>query len=172
MSMLMVDSGWRGYNYGMNGESAVVCWRHALTRCAELDPEFLSHKLPLLKDTPIRFTATRVVEDFSNLPLIYEIDDPNHDLDYGVRFKQDIVEVVQALADKPPRFDEYLDALKFLVKVTNSPDVAVSYPMDRGDIVVLDNNRFGHGRLDFIPERLTDGKLETNPREIWSATIQ
>lgn len=172
MSMLMVDPGWRGYQYGMNGESAVVWWKHAFIRCADLDNSFLSRKLPLLRNTPIRFTATRVIEDFSTQPLVYDVNAPTHDLDYGVRFKQDMVEVLETLADKPPRFSDYLEAVKLLAEVANTPGVAVAYPMDRGDLVVLDNNRFGHGRLNFIPERENSGRIETNPREIWSATIQ
>jgi hypothetical protein len=40
-----------------------------------------------------------------------------------------------------------------------------------GQIILLDNNRFGHGRLPFSETRPIDNGTEVNPRTLWSTVL-
>jgi hypothetical protein len=44
--------------------------------------------------------------------------------------------------------------------------------MESGDLILVDNNRFAHGRRGILGERVVDGRVETNNRELWSVTVE
>jgi hypothetical protein len=170
-SMLMVDPGWRDQEEGANGESILVRWRDALRLLAEQEPVQSVADLELLSRTRICFPANNVVEETSDLPLIYRLDDPEDEYDYGVRLKVDILDKLDLLREYLDDVEAYAAAVRRFIEAANDPAVRISYPMDSGDLVFVDNNRFGHGRRSIVTARDQNGERALNPRELWSVTV-
>ncbi len=173
-AMLMVDPGWTDEVRGRNGESLLVSWHWVLRLMEEEDIQFLE-TLRLLTETPLHFTADHVVEKASNLPLLYSLSDSKGPLDLGARVRGDFPSTKQALAEclsGLPEREAYLSALERFFATALDERVQFLYQMCRGELVILDNNRFGHGRLDMVPSRQLDGTTVVNPRELWSVAVE
>jgi hypothetical protein len=170
-AMLMADPGWTDAEKGQNGESILVRWSDALSALSEFRPQQFSRDLALLTVVPIRFAADHVQEQQSTLPLVYQPVGGRGDLDLGARVKGDydvMLRSVQLEDLTGPDRNVYWTALaRFLDSASQAP-ARVTYAMAAGDLVLLDNDRFGHGRFPFVAERSGC----PNPRELWSATIQ
>jgi len=136
------------------------------------DAEVFTGHFDRLCGTPIRFQANNVREELSDLPLCYPLPDAAGPYDVGVRLKQDLPEKILDLKDEIPDFDGYQRAVDYLV--TNAADerYQACFPMDIGDLLLLDNNRFAHGRRRILGERVVDGVSECNLRELWSVTVR
>jgi hypothetical protein len=61
--------------------------------------------------------------------------------------------------------------VKSLQDAANAVGETRHMPLRRGDLLIVDNNRWGHGRCDFERARDADGRIEVNPREVWSLTL-
>jgi hypothetical protein len=170
-AMLMVDPGWQGGEFGTNGESIAVRWRDALRLMETSDPGALVDDLALLAETPLEFQANHVIEPTSTLPLLYPLADAADHLDVGARLKQDILQKLKAMRPTIPRFDAYRAALERFCEAANDQRAHATYQMLAGDLVILDNNRFGHGRRAVLSRRDDNGRTHLNPREIWSVAI-
>ncbi|HEV2150642.1 MAG TPA: TauD/TfdA family dioxygenase [Longimicrobiaceae bacterium] len=170
-SMLMVEPGWRDEPEGSNGESIMVRWRDVLRLMRSRDPEQAEAAISLLSQTPISFPANNVVEEISDLPLIYPLHDAEDADDVGVRLKVDIMQKTELIREQVPDFDAYMGALSRFYEAANDPAVCASYSMDGGDLVLVDNNRFGHGRRSIVSAREENGERKLNPRELWSVTV-
>ncbi|QFU91061.1 TauD/TfdA family dioxygenase [Amycolatopsis sp. YIM 10] len=171
-AMLMVDPGWRDTPEGERGESIVLCWRDLFGKLAERDGEEFEQHFTRLRTTPITFQANNVREDNADLPLCYELPDAAGRFDVGVRLKQDLQEKILPLEAEIPEFDAYRRALDYLVDNAADETNQVSFPLESGDLLLLDNNRFAHGRHKIVGERDRDGHVEVNPRELWSVTVR
>lgn len=171
-AMLMVNPGWRDTAEGERGESIVLSWQHLFTRLAERDSDVFTGHFDRLSRTPIRFQANNVREELSDLPVCYPLHDATGRYDVGVRLKQDLPEKILNLKDEILDFDDYQQAVDYLV--TNAADrgFQACFPMSSGDLLIFDNNRFSHGRRKIIGERLINGVTEVNPRELWSVTVR
>jgi len=170
-AMLMIDSGWTTGPSGDNGESICVRWRDALTFLQNADPARFAEDHQLLTTTPLKFHANNVVESISHLPLLYPLADSTSPADWGVRLKVDLLDKLGALETEIPQFERYVQAVTRFVAAANDPSVRASYLMQAGDLVLIDNNRFGHGRLNVVPARESGGNIELNPRQLWSVSI-
>jgi alpha-ketoglutarate-dependent taurine dioxygenase len=167
-AMLMVDPGWRDTPEGERGESLVLHWRHLFTRLAERDGETFTRHFERLTGTPIRFAANNVREEYADLPLCYPLSDAADAYDVGVRLKQDITQKLLDLKGDIEDFDGYAEAVEYLVANAADHGMQACFPMDSGDLLIIDNNRVAHGRRKITGER--DGAV--NPRELWSVTVE
>jgi hypothetical protein len=167
-AMLMIDPGWRDTAPGERGESLLLAWQELFARLAERDGDVFERHFALLTGTPIRFAANNVVEDFATMPLCYPLPGAASRYDVGVRLKQDITQKLLDLKNDIPDFDNYQLAVEYLVDNAADRGMQACFPMDSGDLLLIDNDRFAHGRRDILGER--DGA--TNPRELWSVTVQ
>jgi hypothetical protein len=167
-AMLMVDPGWRDTPEGERGESLVLSWRNLFTRLAERDGEVFARHFERLTAMPIRFAANNVREKFAEMPLCYPLSDAADGYDLGVRLKQDLSQKILDLKGAIPDFDGYQDAVEYLVANAADHAFQACFPAESGDLLLIDNNRIAHGRREIIGER--DGA--TNPRELWSVTVQ
>jgi len=170
-AMLMVDPGWRDAEAGQRGESVVLGWHHLFERLAERDGEVFAEHFARLSRTPVTFEANNVRETLSDSPLLYPLADSAGPFDVGVRLKQDMREKVLGLAESIEDFPAYQEALHYLLDSSDEPAFHAEFPLDAGDVLLLDNNRFAHGRRRIIGERATAAGAEFNPRELWSVTV-
>lgn len=171
-AMLMVNSGWRDMAPGERGESVVLSWSQLFAQLAERDGDIFAQHFGELTGTPIRFEANNVREELSELPLCYPLPDRAGPYDVGVRFKQDFQEKLSGLAEQFPDPERYRRAVDYLVENAADEKFQMSFPLDSGDLLLLDNNRFGHGRRTIIGERPAGGETVINPRELWSVTVR
>lgn len=171
-AMLMVNPGWRDTPPGECGESVVLSWSHLFTQLAERDGDIFARHFRELTSTPIKFEANNVREELSELPLCYPLPDSTGPYDVGVRLKQDIQDKLSSLKEQFPDPERYRRAVDYLVENAADEKFQVSVPLDGGDLLLLDNNRFGHGRRTIVGERTTEGETVINPRELWSVTVR
>jgi hypothetical protein len=169
-AMLMVNSGWR-LGAGKSGESILVKWSDAFRWGKLKGGTCWDQHFNLLKNVRLRFAAKRVQEPTSDLPLVYHLRDPSGELDMGLRLRSDILDIVDEKRNQLSAFEHYRAAVVELLSAVNATESQITYQMDEGDLVIVDNNRFGHGRCDVVGRRETDGILYTNPRELWSVTV-
>jgi hypothetical protein len=167
VAMLMVDPGWTDQPPGSNGESTMVRWSNALRHLGTHDPDAFE----TLAHTDLSFTANNVVEEISHGPIVFRLETMQDQWDWGVRLKIDILEKFSTLSDQLTEPVVYLTALKALIDTANDPAHQLSYRMKRGDLVILDNARCGHGRRRFVGERQNGTTVELNPRDLWSVTL-
>ena len=170
-SMLFVEPGWRDAPEGERGESVVVSWHDLFTKLAERDPEVFPEHFTRLSKTPITFGANNVRETLSDFPLFYALPDSRDPYDVGVRLKQDLADKILAIKDGIPEFGEYQKALDYVMSASDEEQYQACFPMEAGDLLLLDNNRFAHGRRKIVGERVVDGEVRINDRELWSVTV-
>ncbi|MFJ6798106.1 TauD/TfdA family dioxygenase [Streptomyces sp. NPDC091268] len=170
-AMLMVEPGWREVPAGERGESVVVGWEDLFRRLAERDGEVFQEHFARLSSTPITFEANNVREELSGLPLLYPLPDARGPYDVGVRLKQDLSEKILGIREQIPAFEEYQRSLDYLLEESADEASFACFPMESGDLLLLDNHRFAHGRLKIVGEYLVDGESRTNNRELWSVTV-
>ncbi|PPJ36338.1 hypothetical protein C5E45_19995 [Nocardia nova] len=158
-AMLMVNQGWQDGPAGHNGESLLVAWADALRVIADDSPaeyeafvRTLSAHVPHPGGTP--------------LPVAYRLPSQRHEFDLGIRLNSGLLEHLRATAPQHPA----LAAVEVLVAAAHS--AAHRVQLASGDLVLLDNNRWGHGR-ESVRGQTTDssGRRTVNPRELWSVTI-
>jgi alpha-ketoglutarate-dependent taurine dioxygenase len=75
------------------------------------------------------------------------------------------------MAMDPQLRDRYAVAAARFAEAANHPAARYVRPLRSGQIVLLDNNRFGHGRLPFLETRSADNGTEVNPRTLWSTVL-
>jgi hypothetical protein len=157
--MLMVNHGWLDNPTGANGASLLVRWSDVFERMHALNPERYSQALDaLLAGAPHPDGATR--------PVAYPLPSARSTFDLGVRLKSDLLEHLQTQFPNHPS----TQAVQLLTETAN--DVARRVQLHSGDLLLLDNNRWGHGRESIIGRRQhPSSETELNPRELWSVTI-
>ncbi|RAJ42429.1 alpha-ketoglutarate-dependent taurine dioxygenase [Kitasatospora sp. SolWspMP-SS2h] len=170
-AMLMVEPGWREAPAGERGESVVLCWNELFTRLAERDGEVFERHFARLSGTPLTFEANNVREELSDLPLLYPLPDARGPYDVGVRLKQDLPAKVEAMGGRVPESEEYRESLAYLMEASADEAFFACFPLERGDLLLLDNHRFAHGRLRIVGEYEADGEVRSNNRELWSVTV-
>jgi alpha-ketoglutarate-dependent taurine dioxygenase len=170
-SMLMVDPGWRDTDEGQRGESVVLEWRYMFQQLAAQDGDTFERHFERLRTMPVHFEANNVREDTSRSPLCYPLPDAADRFDVGVRLKQDLQQNLPKLREQFDDFDGYRDAVDYLVQATKQSRYQARFPLDSGDLIIVDNNRFAHGRCNIVGEREVDGETVFNPRELWSVCI-
>ncbi len=103
--------------------------------------------------------------DGTRRSVAYELPNPRHELDLGVRLKSDLL---QHLRDSEPAAasTSFVESL-----VAAGAQTARQLQMAAGDLVVIDNNRWGHGRRGVVGRATSEGgRSVVNPRELWSLT--
>ncbi|MDQ0674733.1 alpha-ketoglutarate-dependent taurine dioxygenase [Pseudarthrobacter siccitolerans] len=157
--MLMVNPGWQDQAEGMNGESLLVPWADALRTLSEADPsDYMSMLNTLRSDIPYPDGLTRSVA--------YSIEPKQNEFDYGIRLKSDLLHHLQEIL---PGAD-ITQVVKALVKAAQR--AALRVQLTAGDLIIVDNNRWGHGRESVIGQLPTGGGgWDVNPRELWSLTL-
>ncbi|WP_369260904.1 TauD/TfdA family dioxygenase [Streptomyces sp. R35] len=170
-AMLMVEPGWREVPAGERGESIVVSWYDLFNRLAERDGEVFEEHFARLSTTPLTFEANNVREELSDLPLLYPLADARGPYDVGVRLKQDLRDKILGIQEQIPEFEAYQKSLHYLLDASADEQFFACFPMDGGDLLLIDNHRFAHGRLKIVGEYTVDGEARTNNRELWSVTV-
>lgn len=171
IAMLMINPGWPGQP-GSAGESVIVRWADAFRHLREADPDAYDKDYALLSETPITITAAHVVDEWATTPLIYPLADAEDNADVGVRYSLALWDKLPTMPMEEELRSRYRAAVTRLTTAASDPGVRFTYPMQAGDIVILDNNRYGHGRLTFTQARPGEnGVTEVNPRELWSVVV-
>lgn len=158
-SMLMVNAGWQGRAFGFNGESVLSPWRSAFESMrTELGSDFDRVRQTLLEEVEYPDGSWRTVA--------YPLESARSEDDLGVRLKSDHLPFLQANSPDGP-MTTAVEALSAAAART-----AVRVALRSGDLILLDNDRWGHGRESVVGhEKRADGSLRLNPRELWSVTI-
>jgi hypothetical protein len=159
--MLMVESGWQGQAFGNNGESILTSWSDAFDLLQTQDPEAYERaRATLLSGVSYPDGVVRQVA--------YPLASARTDNDMGVRLKYDLLDHLRAAGDEAPvAAAESVAALS-----TAARSVAQCFQLQSRDLLIVDNDRFGHGRMPVIGRRTTEhGETLTNPRELWSVTL-
>jgi hypothetical protein len=171
-SMLMISPGWVDTRPGNRGESKIVKWQSFFKSLQALDSKRYSKCVAVLMNTDIKFSADNVKEETLNSPLIYLLPDAKSEFDYGVRLKQDLLEKFCTFSDSLFDTETYYSELKYFIDAVRRPNAHTYYIMEAGDLIIMDNNRYAHGRYPMVNERLNNANtIELNPRELWSLTI-
>lgn len=170
IAMLMVTAGWPAPP-GTAGESTIVCWSDALHQMRDLGPDTYDADYALLTETPIRITAQHVTDEWSDLPLLYPLDDATSADDIGARYSLVLRDQLPGMDMDPQLRDRYAAATTRFAEAANHPAARYVHSLRPGQIILLDNNRFGHGRLPFPETRPTDDATEANPRTLWSTVL-
>ncbi|ABL80562.1 MULTISPECIES: TauD/TfdA family dioxygenase [unclassified Nocardioides] len=158
-SMLMVDGGWQGRPFGMNGESILASWRDALERMRHtLGTEYAA--------TMETLRAPVLFPDGVRRPLVYPLASSKSEDDLGVRMKSDLMLFLTGHCPEEP-------AAQAVARLADAAaHTALRVQLQSGDLVLLDNDRWGHGRESVVGrEAHADGSVHLNPRELWSATV-
>lgn len=159
-AMLMVDPGWQDLAPGNNGESLLVSWRDVAKRLRQVEPPDAGERtLDVLSDAvPFPDGVCR--------PLVYPVAYPVDDDDIGVRLKSDLAD---HLASHEPAGRANRAVQRFCEAARAE---ARRVRLAVGDLVIVDNDRWGHGRASVLGHRESpDGVRLVNPRELWSATV-
>jgi hypothetical protein len=156
-SMLMVEPGWRDRPPGENGESLLVRWRDAI-RLMRTDPLHADAVTALFSEVPFPDEVPRSVA--------YNLATATNPGDIGVRLKSDLLNHLRSVAPDHPA----TAAVERLAEA--AAEVAKRVPLAAGDLLLLDNDRWGHGRESVVGYEVAPcGELHLNPRELWSATV-
>jgi hypothetical protein len=156
-SMLMVDQGWQGNPPGKNGESLLVRWSEAI-KSIKADDSGTNTVAELFSDIPF--------PDGTAHPVAYKLATAQEPDDIGVRLKSDLLDFLKSATPTHPgtRAVERLSA--------TAARVAKRVQLASGDLLLLDNDRWGHGRESVAGLRTQpNGEMLLNPRELWSVTI-
>jgi len=158
-SMLMVNEGWQSRPFGKNGESVLTPWHMAFGDMRlELGERFDQMRDILLDQIEFPDGCFR--------PVAYELEGASSEDDLGVRLKSNQLEYLQDRAPKDPA------TLAVAALAASAARTSLQVQLHSGDLMLLDNNRWGHGRASVVGfERSQDGELLLNPRELWSVTI-
>lgn len=171
IAMYMVNPGWPA-PAGQAGESVVVRWSKALQHMAREDPHQYALDYRLLSRTPVTITAAHVTEEWATTPIVYPLPGACGDASIGVRYSLALLDQLSAQHMDDGLRDRYRAAIGRLAEAAAHADVQFTYRAQAGDILLLDNNRFAHGRLTFPQSRPGEnGTTEINPRELWSVTV-
>lgn len=86
--------------------------------------------------------------------------------DVGVRMKSDLLDHLRRTRPNEP-------STRAVVRLASAAEqVALHLQLAAGDLVIVDNDRWGHGRDIVIGERHHDrGRVHFNPRELWNTTL-
>ncbi|MFD6420674.1 TauD/TfdA family dioxygenase [Streptomyces sp. NPDC060198] len=175
LAMLMADPGWQDFGAGHNGESLIVRWGDVLAELRVRFPQHWAEDLRLLTGYAMSFPASHLDEDPSELPFLYVPGTPRRTAvpdDVAARLPQDIGRLRKA-AESVKGGERWFEAVTRFQETANDPTVQQVYVMAAGDVVVLDNDRYGHGRQEVVAARTdADGVQSVNPRTIWSVNIQ
>jgi len=144
-AMLMVEPGWRDGPTHSNGESLYVPWRLALDRMRRESALKFGAAFEILMDTPVFFEADKVREAVNAGPVGYQLPDSRDELDVGFRIKQDLPAVLRRCANA----NLLADAVEWLQTTARAAAMELPTVLECGDLVVLDNNRWAHGRCAF-----------------------
>jgi len=157
--MLMANPGWQDQKHGMNGESLLVPWSGALRLLHAAHPDDYPQMLQALLQ-PIPFPDGR------SRSVAYEISPKRGPYDYGVRLKSDLFGHLRKVS--PSGY-----ATDVMARLTDaSKRASRQVQLGAGDLVVVDNDRWGHGREAVTGRRQTSqGSWVVNPRELWSLTL-
>nr|AGZ94402.1 hypothetical protein [Streptomyces sp. 31A4] len=175
LAMLMTDPGWQDFAPGRNGESLIVRWGDVLAEMRTRHPEHWAEDVRLLTAVAISFPASHLDEPSSELPFLYLPGTPRRTPvadDCAARLPQNLDRLRKA-AESLDDGERWFEAVTRFQAIANDPAVRHSYVMRAGDVVVIDNDRYGHGRQDVVAARTdADGVQAVNPRTIWSVNIQ
>jgi hypothetical protein len=157
--MLMVNAGWQSRPSGQNGESVLTPWRLAFADMRVSFGKTFDKLRDILLDQ-IEFP------DACLRPVAYELVGATSPDDLGVRLKSNQLEYLRDRAPGDPT------TVAVAALAAAAARTALRVQLRSGDLVLLDNNRWGHGRESVVGhERGQSGQLLLNPRELWSATV-
>jgi Taurine catabolism dioxygenase TauD, TfdA family len=167
LAMMMADAGWTDEPEGRRGESVIVRWRDVLRWQSEHQPETADADRALLLGTPIYYGARQVDAPASTMPLLYPLVDAEEELDVGARLALELVSRIEPERTAIANFAAYRQAAERFLDAASM--LAEDYLLESGELVLLDNDRFGHGRRDMVRQR--PGAPSLNPRTLWSTTV-
>lgn len=157
--MLMVDHGWLDMQPGKTGASVLVRWSEALELMHTEDSDGYAEVVATLE-------AGVTHPDGVARPVVYPLASARGRYDLGIRLKSDLLEYLRAEMPEHPS----TRAVELLS--TAALKVARSMQLRSGDLILLDNDRWGHGRESVVGWRRRAGQdPELNPRELWSVTL-
>jgi hypothetical protein len=158
-SMLMVNNGWQHLPSGHNGESVLVRWTDAFRAMCQRRP----HRYSAIIDTLL--TAMPYPGSSEDHPVIYRILSQAHEFDWGVRLKGNLAAHLADI-DAPPPMIAAVEEL-----AAHARAVVHVLALESAELLLLDNDRWGHGREAVAGSRTSHGHNLFNPRELWSATV-
>ncbi len=166
--LLMVDPGWIDQPPGMNGESVFVRASDAVQEMGQRFSDSAEEDLHLLTATPVKFTATHIVDEVATMPLLFPIDGGTT---LGIRYKENMLSVLRSMASMIPKGRRYIEAVERLDDALQTAP-CIETPLQQGDLVVLGNRAVAHARRPFQAER-TDGtgQIEYSPRNLYNIHI-
>lgn len=171
-SMLMVNHGWINSEVGENGESIYVKWLKVLIELKKVFPLQFIRDLNILRSTKFPFKPSVSKDQYSELPILYEIENQIHEYDLGCRISLEMLKKINELKNTLSNYFAFKDAIDRFTQVANSDSCVYVQQLYSSDAIILDNNRIGHGRKRFKPSIIKNNLIEINPREIWSAVIE
>lgn len=158
-SMLMINAGWQSRPFGQNGESILAPWRAAFAYMRLTLGERFEQFHGILLDV-VEFPDTHMRAVAYELPTARSVDD------LGVRLKSNHLEYLQE------RSPDDLTTAAIAELAAAAEKTALRTSLRSGDLILMDNDRWGHGRESVIGhERSQEGQLMLNPRELWSVTV-
>lgn len=162
--LLMVNPGWTDQQKGMNGESMFVRAQDAVVEMARRFPDTIEEDFRLLTTTPVSFTATHLPDDPAHMPILFPVDDNT----LGMRYKENMKDVLTRLGLTLPNGDRYVEAVeRFDEALQTAPHIDI--PLQAGELVIMDNRVVAHARKPFVSERLDDTEeVYYNPRHLYN----
>jgi hypothetical protein len=168
IAMLMANPGWSAPP-GQVGESVIVRWSDVLRHMQQTSPDSYDEDYALLTGTPVTITATHVTDEWATTPLVFPLDDATGD---GARWSLALWDQLPGMPMEPGLRSRYTAAARRFAQAADTPAVRSTHPLQGGEILILDNNWFGHGRLAFPRTRPDSrGGTELSPRELWSVVL-
>ncbi|GAA1704130.1 hypothetical protein GCM10009745_59550 [Kribbella yunnanensis] len=156
--MYMVDAGWQDRAFGLNGESILTRWEKVFELIGVSHPhEFEQLRAAVTAEIPFPDGVSRA--------LAYPLPDQAGPNDLGIRLKYDLLDYLRGLDADSPGYR----AVSLVAET--APLAAWHGQLRSGDLVLIDNDRWGHGRHEVSGRRVGPNGRSDNPRELWSVTL-
>lgn len=161
VALYIADPGWQDEPHA-SASCTAVRWVDALAWMQAHSPGTYAADFALLSGTP--FPS----EDGSpaGRPLLFPCTRATSPVDLGARVPRGALGRAQRAAYRDPRLKPYAAAVSRFLAAADHPEVRHALDLRAGDVVLLDNERIGHGRLALpaLPGR-------SNPRDVWSMVL-
>lgn len=164
-AILMADAGFLDVEPGKSGESLLSRWQDVFAEYARRYST-AQQDLQLLLTTPVGYRPWYYTDGpVTTEPMLRRRADGS----WAMRYWNQAPETLASLVGTD---SELARVVQRLDAVANDEAVMMEFQMEPGEMYVIDNALVGHARRGFVDERVVDGSIRPNPRQLYSLHLE